>query len=360
MNIGIMTIFRTGNYGATLQAYATWKAINENNLGEAEIINYCCDGIKGKIDIKFLRKVGAFRTIVACIEKLYYYPRMKKTLAFVDSFVKGPILKKDELSSLNEKYDLFLSGSDQIWNPDIQLGDHSYLLDFVSDNYKKRSYASSFGVASLQQPFFDQWAALLNSYERISVRETSGAELVKKLINKEVPVVLDPTMLLTPRQWEDILPKAKHKDKYVFVYQMAHSGLLAKYAKEVGAFAKSKILYIPFPIGGACKCKISLSMSSLDWLRAIHDSEFVITDSFHGIVFSIIFRRQFYYIITSETVKKRLSRLSTLLTTLGLEDRIVETASDFHPETMIDYDLVHDKLNAERDRSLNILKELLS
>ncbi len=360
MKIGIMTIFRTGNYGATLQAYATWKAINENNLGEAEIINYCCDGIKGKIDINFLHKVGAFRTIVACIEKLYYYPRMKKTLAFVDSFVKEPILSKEELSTLNDKYDIFLSGSDQIWNPDIQLGDHSYLLDFVSDNYKKRSYASSFGVASLQQPYFDQWAALLNDYERITVREKSGAELVRKLINKEVSVVLDPTMLLTPGQWEEILPKAVQKGNYVFVYQMSHSNLLAKYANKVRGFLNSKILYVPFPIGGFCKCKISLGLSSLEWLRAIHDSKFVITDSFHGVVFSIIFRRQFYYIITSETVKKRLSRLSTLLTTLGLEDRIVETASDFHPEAMIDYDLVHNKLIAERDRSLNILKELLS
>ena len=121
--IGVVSIFRTGNYGGTLQAYALVKAIQDNGLGQAEIINYCCDAIRGKIDGKYLRKAGVARTAAALVDKMCYLPRMKKMNAFIDSFVPTKPLTRAELPSLNDRYDLFLSGSDQLWNPDIQQGD---------------------------------------------------------------------------------------------------------------------------------------------------------------------------------------------------------------------------------------------
>ena len=131
--IGILTIYRSGNYGATLQAYATREAINQNKLGDADIIPYCSDAIKQKLNLNFVKKEGLFRTAVACVEKLYYHPRMKKVGKFVDEFAGKTDIARDALPSLNDSYDVFLSGSDQIWNPQIQQGDYSYLLDFVDD-----------------------------------------------------------------------------------------------------------------------------------------------------------------------------------------------------------------------------------
>jgi len=357
--VGILTMYRSGNYGATLQAYATKQALNENGLAEAEIINYCSDAVKQKIDRRFIKKAGLFRTAVACVEKVYYFPRMKKVNAFIDSYAPAGQLKKEELPSLNDRYDIFLSGSDQIWNPDIQQGDYSYLLDFVDEPYKKRSYGSSFGVRQLDGEYVEKYKELLSKYHRITVREKAGAELVNELLGNEPKIVIDPALLLTPEQWEAKLPEAKFKGDFVFAYQLAHSPLIAKIVAKARKELGAKAIFAPFPIMGVCKCRPVLNLSSFEWLRAIHDSKIVITDSFHGAVFSIIFRKPFYYVITSDTVRRRLSRLETLLSALGIEGRLVDDVAkcDFTKE--IDYDAVHERLNELRKNSIEILKELV-
>lgn len=357
--VGIMTIFRTGNYGATLQAYATQQAINENGFAHAQIINYCCDGVKQKIDRRFLKKAGLFRTLVACVERIYYYPRMKKVLSFVDSFVPGHELTRQELEDLNDQYDIFLSGSDQIWNPQIQQGDLSYLLDFVTDSHKKRSYASSFGVQQIPQEYQQTYKQLLSEFHRITVREEQGVALCARLLDKPADLVLDPALLLTPAQWEAKLSPSQKKGDYVFAYQMAHSPMIARIVSAASVFCKERAIFVPFPIMGFCKCKPVLNFSSFEWLQAIRDSAFVVTDSFHAAVFSIIFRKPFYYVITSETIKNRLSRLETLLGTLGLQDRLVEDPAQCDFTQQIDYDAVHAKLDRQREHSLKILKELV-
>lgn len=358
--VGILTIYRTGNYGGTLQAYATKQAINENGFADAKIIPYCSDAIKQKIDRRFIKKAGLFGTAVACVEKVYYHPRMKKVNAFVDDFATKEALKKEQLPALNDQYDIFLSGSDQIWNPDLQQGDCSYLLDFVTDPQKKRSYGSSFGGRHISDEYVEQYKELLSQYQRITVRESTGVELVEELLGKKADLVLDPVLLLTPDQWEAKLPERKFKKPYVFAYQMAHSSLVAKIVSAASKAKKSGSVFVPFPIMGACRCKPQLGLSSLEWVRAIRDSEFVVTDSFHAVVFSIIFRRDFYYVITSDTVRKRLSRLETLLSSLEIEGRLVDDVSKCDFSRSIDYDTVHRKLDEQRERSLKILKELVS
>lgn len=360
MKVGILTLHRSGNYGATLQAYALREAINRNAMGEADIINYCCDSVKVKIDRRFLKKAGVFRTAVACVEKLYYHPRMKGAMAFVNSYAGERELTREELPALNDAYDIFLSGSDQIWNPDIQQGDHSYLLDFVTDDHKKRSYGSSFGKSALAPEYVDTYRALLARYEKITVRERTGAALVQELLGRDVPLVLDPALLLTPAQWEELLPAPIAKKPYIFTYQMAHSARIAKAAGAARRALGGKVIFVPFPIGGACRCRPTLGLSPTEWLRAIHDASFVVTDSFHGAVFAILFGRPFYYVITSDTVRARLSRLETLLETLGLSDRLVEDVAQCDFSRPIDYAAVHTRLAAARERSLAILKELLA
>lgn len=360
MKIGILTMYRSGNYGATLQAYATKQAIIENGFGDAEIINYCSDAVKQKIDKRFIKKAGLFRTAVACVEKIYYFPRMKKVNAFIDSYAPAGQLKKEDLAKLNDNYDVFLSGSDQIWNPELQQGDYSYLLDFVTDPQKKRSYGSSFGTKAISDEYKESYKKLLSEYQHLTVREVAGVELIDELIGRKADLVLDPTLLLTPAQWEAKLPQRKFKGKFVFAYQMAHSSLIAKVVSRARRQFDSKAVFVPFPILGACKCRPSLNLSSLEWLRAIHNSEFVVTDSFHGVVFSIIFRKQFYYIITSDTVRKRLSRLETLLDSLGISGRLIDDVEKCDFSVSIDYDEVHEKLDSLRQRSLSILKELVT
>lgn len=358
--IGILTIYRSGNYGATLQAYATREAINQNGLGDADIIPYCSDAIKQKLNLAFLKKEGLFRTAVACVEKLYYHPRMKKVGRFVDEFAGKTDIAREDLPSLNDSYDIFLSGSDQIWNPQLQHGDTSYLLDFVTDDKKKRSYGSSFGVKEIPEEYRETYVKLLSSYRRITVRERAGAQLLDDLLGREAELVLDPVLLLTPEQWNEKLPKRLFKKKYVFAYQMAHSSLPAKAVSKACKTLGAGAIFVPFPILGACRCRPKLNLSSLEWVAAIRDSEAVVTDSFHGVVFSILFKKNFYYMITSQTVKKRLSRLETLLDDLGIEGRLVDSVEACDFTKTIDYDAVHARLDDLRARSVKILGELVN
>ncbi|MCI2047544.1 MAG: polysaccharide pyruvyl transferase family protein [Faecalibacterium sp.] len=358
MKAGILTIYKTGNYGATLQAYATKKAVEA--LGaEAEILPYCAKSIETKIDREFIRRRGMFGTAVALAEKLYYAPRMKKTMRWVESYAPGPMLSRADLARLNGQYDVFIAGSDQIWNPDIQHGDYAYFLDFVDEPTQKCSYASSFGTDTLAGDYRDTCAALLHGYRVLTVREESGADLVEQLTGIRPPVVLDPTMLLARETWESLLPPAKGKTKYIFVYQMAHSGMLARLAKAVRARAGGRIDFVPFPIGGACAAHCHLGLSPLEWARRIHDAEFVLTDSFHGLVFSILFHRPFYYVVTSDTVKKRLARATTLLASLGLSSRMLTQESQLDTAASIDWADVDNRLATLRERSLAQLERMV-
>lgn len=358
--IGIVSIFRTGNYGGTLQAYALVKAINDNKLGQAETINYCCDAIKGRINIKYLKKAGPARTVAALVDKACYMPRMKKMNGFIDSFVQGPELTKADLAALNERYDVFLSGSDQLWNPDIQQDDYFYLQDFVTDANKKRSYASSFGKKELPESYKTIYRELLGNFRTITVREKAGANIVERLIGTRPSVVLDPTLLLTAQQWEAILPPRIMRGAYVFIYRLTYSPMLTQAAIKAQQEMGGSVMAVPFLMGHCPKQKMYPNLDSLEWVRGIHDANYVVTDSFHGVVFSILFSRPFYYLVTTSTARERISRLETLLESIGLSDRIVENTEACDFKKKIDYTAVQQNLQKQRERSLHILENLLA
>lgn len=358
MKAGILTIYKTGNYGATLQAYATKRAIEDLGV-QADIIPYCAKSIENKIDKDFIQKRGLPGTAVALVEKLYYHPRMKKTLGWVAGYAPGPMLTRADLPRLEKEYDVFIAGSDQIWNPDIQHGDHSYLLDFVSDPAKRCSYASSFGADRLTGDYAALCKAELSRFRVLTVREASGADLVQQLTGRRPPVVLDPTMLLPAARWEAMLPPARIRGPYTFVYQMAHSPLLAALAARVQRARGGRIDFVPFPIGGLCRFHMHLGLAPLEWARCVHDAQFVLTDSFHGLVFSILFHRPFYYVVTSDTVKKRLGRATTLLASLGLSDRMLTSADQLDLDAAIDWAEVDTRLAALRESSLAQLKRMV-
>ncbi len=359
MKVGIMTIFKTGNYGGILQAYALKKAIEEYGLGDAKIINYSSKSVEGKVTVKEFFSKGLFGMALYVVEKLYYYPRMKKMRKFSSELVEGPQLERDELKRLNDEYDIFLSGSDQIWNLKIQEGDTSYLLDFVKEKNKKRSYASSFGTKDFDEETMQTLKSLLKDYEKITIREVGGQELIYDLLGKKVDVVLDPTLLLDKKSWKDLVHADSENKDYIFCYQMGHSAKIANYASKISKEIKAKkIVFVPFPICGICKCICKLGYSAKDWLSAIYHSKCIVTDSFHGIVFSLIFEKDFYYVVTSSTVRERMGRVKTLLSKLDLEDRIIDDNElEF---SSINYQKVNQLLSKEREKSLELLRWVLN
>lgn len=357
--IGIVSIFRTGNYGGTLQAYALKKAINDNGLGDAEIINYTCDAIRGKIDVNYLKKAGVLRTAAAVVDKLAYLPRMKKVNAFIEQMVNGKELTREELGALNGQYDLFLSGSDQLWNPDIQQGDYYYLQDFVVDPDKKRSYASSFGKKKLPDAVCSKYKELLSEYRFISVREQAGADIIQKLLGYTPEIVVDPVFLLGARQWESLLAEPLRKDSYIFAYRLTYSRLLTEVVAAAQKQLNKNVAASPFLLGYLPHTKKYPALSSLEWVRAIYDSSYVIADSFHAVAFAIIFSKPFYYVVTTATVRERLSRLETLLQNLGIEDRIVENVAQCDFSKEIDYVRVQERLEGLQEHAMEVLRMAL-
>ncbi len=355
----VISIFRTGNYGATLQAYALKQAIQEHQAGQAEIVNYCCDAIKGKINYNYLKKAGLKNTIAAIVDKICYLPRMRKVNRFVDSYVTGPELTREQLPSLNSRYDFFLTGSDQIWNPDIQQGDYSYLLDFVEDDYKKRSYGSSFGIKELPEACRATYRELLSEYECITVRENTGADIVEALLGRRPQIVLDPVFLLTREEWERLLPERIYQKDYIFTYRMSYSKIITSVARRVQKETGYPIMASPFLIGYTPETRMYMGLSSLEWVRAIYDSSFVITDSFHGVVFALIFSKPFYYVVTTDHIKSRLSRLETLLGRLGIEGRIISSPEECDLKASMDYGRIQGMLQEEREKSIQILRRML-
>lgn len=363
MKIGIMTIFKTGNYGGVLQAYALKKVIENNQLGDASLINYSSKSVEGKISLNCLLEKGLFHSIIFLIEKIYHFPRMKKMRTFYQSLTNSPVLNQDDLPTLNSKYDIFLSGSDQIWNLKLHENDSSYFLDFVKDPTKKRSYGSSFGTNAFDLETQKRIQDLLKDYHKISIREQEGKDLIFNLLHKDVPIVLDPTLLLDKEQWNNIIPKYDKKN-YIFCYQMGHSNKIAKIATIFSKYSKispkKSIIFVPFPICGLCNCTCKFNFSALEWLAAIKNSSLVLTDSFHGIVFSIIFEKDFYYVITSDTVKDRIGRVLTLLKKLNLENRVINSIEKNMKYSPINYNEVTKLLEKERKESINVLKWILS
>lgn len=357
--VGIVSIYKTGNYGGTLQAYALQKVINDAGLARAQIIPYCCDAINGKLDLAYFKTAGAVKTAAAVVDKLCYLPRMKKVDRFIHSFAGEREMTRRELAELNEQYDIFLSGSDQLWNPEIQQGDCFYLQDFVTDPVKKRSYASSFGRNSLPEDCIPAYRELLGQFHTITVREKTGADIVEQLTGRRPEVVLDPTLLLTAEQWEQILPPLVMEGDYLFTYRMTYTSTLTQAAVRGRKELDCRVLAVPFLLGHCPKTCVRPDLSSLEWIRGIYDSRYVVTDSFHGVVFSILFSKPFYYVVTSPTAKARLSRLETLLEQLGISDRLVEDPEQCDFTKSIDYPAVQERLSRLREHSMACLRKML-
>ena len=203
MKIGIITFHRAVNYGAVLQAYALQHAL-EGLGAQAEILDYrnryiesCYDpySLKGN-KLKALAKIALLGGV-----------RRKKNEAF-RSFNKkylrlSEAVYKDseQLAGAEKFYDAFITGSDQVWNTSCADFDPAYFLTFVKDKKKKNSYAASFGLSEIPKEYEAEYKKRLAGYRQISVREAQGRALVKELTGRDVPVVLDPTLLLTEKDW---------------------------------------------------------------------------------------------------------------------------------------------------------------
>lgn len=354
--VGIITFQDADNYGAMLQCYALQHYLKSMGY-DAKTINYKCEYFAHPYGIAALRRKGIIRYVLGNINALVRKFRKKRFSDFRNIIDMTRPVSKENICTLNNEFDLFISGSDCVWSYDLTNFDTTYFLDFVDKKEKKGSYAASFGTADIPEEYKEKYSKLLSDYKYFNVREQSGANLVCSFTQKNANVVLDPTLLLSMEQWNEVCSDRLIKEKYIFVYQLALSKGMINVINKIAKETNYKVVFIPFPLGGLIKAKSCLSYGPKEWVTLIRDAEYVITDSFHGTAFSIIFKKQFFsYLNEGRT------RIENLLSKTGLERRLIDDTTNISEilSDTIDYQDVEKRLEQERNYSKTILVEMVN
>nr|WP_243165956.1 polysaccharide pyruvyl transferase family protein [Anaerofilum hominis] len=352
-----MTFHAANNYGTCLQAYALQKSVEK--LGaECEIIR-----LRGE---KLSVPPAAPRSLSARVTDL-----VVKTGAKVVKSASQPAFERfrrehyhysdwvemDQLDALNRRYDLFLSGSDQVWNYNIAGNLDVYLQTFVTDARKKSSYAASFGLSKLPADLEQRYAQALGSFFYLGIREPEGARLAEELTGRRAQVVVDPTQLLDREDWERVMQPVGSDKPYIMVYQLGFSKTLLQCAKKLSRDTGLRLVFVPFPEGTPLKGRYYPTISPAQWVYLMWHARYVVTNSFHGTAFSIGFQKDFYTEI-SLNLSALGSRITNLLDRYHLQDRrIGEGQLAF--DCPIDYRLVEPLYQEDRQASLEFLRSAL-
>lgn len=360
MKIGILTFHRAHNYGAVLQAYALQETLKEMGH-DVEIIDYnpfyLIDPYK-----PFLFKsdfTGNLKTkIKKIVLSLILLPiRSKRWLVF-NKYINTHFNLSHKCNTLiPQNYDLYIIGSDQIWNKRITRGfDKAYWGFFkIKEGANKITYAASFGDfknISEEEKYIEK--ALLN-FNGISLRENEYLDLIKSISEIEIYKVLDPTFILDNLKWSEKAIKPEIKSKYVLIYQVSTSPETTRIAKEIAKQLNTIVVEISADITTLRFNKIKYTVSPFEFIGWIKYAECIITTSFHGTAFSIILEKDFYMINLENGSEKR-SR--DILLELDLIDRMIPINSSVDFEK-ISYTRPYSKVNVLKQNSLKYLNSYL-
>ena len=364
--IGIITIQKCDNFGADLQAYALGAKLRSMGYA-AENIDYLFYkhprhlaskverpvlpiSIKNKIKETLFPIVSYLKSLRSCRIKAERQKRF-------DEWFKKNVKTGREYRSVQSlydnppKYDVYMVGSDQVWNPRLYSNIKPYFLDFAPHGAKCVSYASSFGVSELSGPVFYKYKQWLKKFSHIGTREKKGAEIVDAMaLDAEVAHVLDPTLLLTDGDWKKVAirPDDPPTGKYLLLYDLIASpetvGLAHRWAAQDGL----KVVRVGDGAYGP---------GEFVWLFA--NAEAVVTNSFHGTAFAVLNRKPFYSVIPNGMANS--SRIESLLQGLGLLGRMKKASECLECvcEVNIDYNDVESRLNVMRNKSVGFLRRAI-
>lgn len=361
--VGIITQHRVVNYGSVLQTYALQEKIKE--LGyDCEVIDYYPErftplGMLKRIKNKGekFRKSFLIRTIARIIIIPSYFIRFRMFFKFLDNRIDmtaKTYRSEEELEKEKFSYDIFCTGSDQVWNYGWnEKIEYPYFLAFAPEFARKISYAASFGKSELDSIEISETTRLLKRYTAISLRELSGVKIVEGLGIKNSVNVLDPTLLLTGQEWRKLSSGKYCGDKYILVYNLNRNPKIDSYAKELSNQMGLEVRYLSYQLHEFYKTgKMFCNPQVEDFLALIDGAQYVITDSFHATAFSLNFNKEFVIVYPG----KYSTRLQSILEILGLMDRVAKDEKDMSiVKSKIDYDSVNKILEAERIKSLNWL-----
>lgn len=350
-----VTYDHTVNYGSCFQAYALQTAIEKINTN-GEHWKY------ELIPLGFIKSHHTKRNLKRTLIQFFLWLHRHQFATFEKTHMKyAPVERMSDLPSLNNQADAFVCGSDVIWNNDFNFGESAYYLDFARKY--KFSYAASFGKADVNEMDFARLAQYFASFDSISIRESSGAEIIKNLYRNPIHVVVDPVCLLTADEWEKICRRTLAKKKYIFVYSTTPLAELnikikrfvAKLEKRTGL----KSIWATWPIKNTLKHKRLQIQTPEHWLEQLKDAEYVVTNSFHATMFSLIFHKKFFTVVRGEKDSGVNVRMNDMLKQVSLVDRIYTTIPEVIDTDDIDFDHADRRISALRKEALAFLKDNL-
>ena len=314
MRAGIVTFHRADNYGAVLQAYALQKTLTELGV-DSEFLEFDkpdrktepFDGSARKGPPAFvarLREEGAARTA--------------RFDAFRSRYLRCSVpLREERAGELNDRYDVFLAGSDQVWNLGLPEADARYFLPFAAPE-KRVSYAASFGMDEIPDHLKGWYEERLAGFRAISVREERGRELVQELTGRDCAVCLDPVLLLDRRDWQ-ALTASCGETPYLFLYMVGYDGELAararREAEKRGLALRTAMASLIPQYGFAAWSGVEVEQ----WLSLIRSCDGVFTNSFHCTAFAMLFGRPVTTALLQDGLARRNGRLEELLRLGGAE-----------------------------------------
>lgn len=353
MKVGIFTFHSAHNYGAVLQAYALQTYLKSKGL-EVHVIDYCPETIKS-----FYKPFGIsdFRSFKTMLSRLLLFPASWKRYRNFDRFIHEKLsLDKLDLDCESCAYETFIYGSDQIWSPKILRGfDAVYFAGFEAAKGKRNiSYAASMGKNTLDSMEKNYCKEALERFNAISVREDSLKRTLSPLTKKNIEVVLDPTFMLTPSQWDQIAVNPPIKSPYVLVYQVEKNEQVYKIAHSIAKQIQGNVIELKSKLSLLHQSKYQCA-SPEEFIGLFRHASFVVTTSFHGTAFSILFNRPFYTVKVNENID---TRASALLNRLSLSGRLIQ--NEFEAILLeIDYTTPNKLLASLQESSKSFLEKAL-
>lgn len=362
MKIGILTFHCAHNYGAVLQAYALQEKIKE--LGhEVEIIDYRPNYIEIPYKIfSFKRLITKYPIILLkriISEALTINKRILRHKSF-SSFISNRLnlSEKVKKKKIPGNYDLYILGSDQIWNPMITKGFDNVFFGFfkTKQTANKITYAASMADTGYLYSHTEYIKKAFLNFNAISVREEILTKHFKKFTNKEIVNVLDPTLVVEKKIWDKIQSKPIFNHKYVLVYEVKADIKTLKVAQKIAKQINGEIIFLKAFLDLNTNRNSKDTASPEEFLGWIKHANCVVTTSFHATAFSVVFEIPFYTIKLDDALN---NRSTAFLKSIGLEERIINDANHI-VFSEIDYKNSIQKLNRLKENSLLFLKKNLS
>lgn len=365
---GLLTFHRARNIGTNLQAFALLEYLNSLGI-KTELIDYRPKYIEHDFGIFIISLYEQAKTSVVSLANFWLKTIVKLPFSIKREYTfkqfrekyfslsKEKFLTKEEILNSHLDYDYYFFGSDQIWNPDLTDGlDLTFFGDFVKGRSKKISYAASIGKNMLTKCELKKIVQAIEYLDVVGVREVSAANLLQKNTEKDIYVNLDPTLLLSREVWEKFITRRIRSDKYIFVYALEKNINLINAVRKIAEEKNLNVVFLDLKNYYGKRGKSYYSAGPVEFLNLLYYADYVVTNSFHGTVFSIIFEKKFFSI----PHKSRSTRVIDLLSELGLSDRVVyEYCGKENIDSPVDYKRVNELLSIKKEKSEKYFRDNL-